>query len=228
MKISILLPTRKRAANIVRLFNSILRTAIDFDKLEISLRLDEDDTITPAIINLYKDSKLNFRTIKGPCPDNNGDLWNDAWKNATGELYMMCGDDFVFRTEGWDLAIRAEFEKVPDRILFVFGRDGIQEGFIGTHGVIHKNWTDCLGYYAPMQFAAYCHDTWLSDIAKKLKRFIYLPHLYFEHMHYCNKKAEIDENYTRMNDKYLADLELWRNLERVRIEEANKLRKVMK
>jgi hypothetical protein len=135
----------------------------------------------------------------------------------------MVGDDFVYRTPGWDIAIRDEFQKKSDRIVFVFGEDGIQHGHIGTHGFVHKAWTDTLGYYAPMQFAAYCHDHWLDDIAARIGRKVYRGDLLFEHVHPAAKKAPMDEGYQRMLSHLNSDLVLWGQLADTRAAEAQKL-----
>lgn len=227
MRISALMPSRKRPDNLRRIFDSALQTVYDKDLFEFCIRLDDDDDLSDHIIQRYK-YDLYIRVVWGKGNQERwGTYWNDAWKIASGEIYGMVGDDFIYQTSGWDIAIRDEFEKRPDRILFVFGDDQFQKGNIGTHGFIHKRWTDTLGYYAPMQFKSYCHDRWLDDIAIRLGRKVYRSDLIFEHRHYLAGKAVKDETYQAMLKNEVEDHEIWRLTESIREAEAEKLKGVM-
>jgi hypothetical protein len=205
-----------------------LETTKRLDLLEISARIDEDDHLSIPVLENYHNMIGLVTTIGLPKQPHHGAYWNDACFAATGELLTMIGDDFAFRTPGWDEEIRKEFNRFPDRILFVFGNDGVQQnGYIGTHGTIHRRWVDTLGYYVPMQFVAYCHDTWLDDIAKRCGRRIYRPDLYFEHLHYCVGKSVKDDNYRRMEDRLVDDIKLFNELAGVRKADAEKLKRIM-
>lgn len=222
MKISLILPTRNRHDNLRRLFQSLIDTTHDLTKLEISMRVDEDDNTAWPVIGEFQE--LDIRIIVGPRSNCYGDYWNDAWKNASGEIYMMLGNDFVFRTKDWDQRIREEFMKYDDRILFVFGEDGLQHGNIGTHGFIHKNWTDITGYFAAPMFNVYYHDTWNDSIAKAIGRRVYIPELYFEHMHHDNGKAVYDTIYQEMMSKTGNDAVIWKDTSELRSQTAEKLK----
>lgn len=230
MKISSLMPTRNRPENLRRIFQSALDTVDRLDLFEFSLCVDHDDSSWIEPVRVFKE-RLNIRVaINNTVPVSNyGEIWNAAWRNATGEIYQMIGDDFIYRTKGWDTRIRNEFERFPDRILFILGEDGFQHGCIGTHGFVHKNWTDALGYYAPMNFKVYCHDHWLDNISRLIGRRLYIPELFFEHMHHLAKKAPMDDTYKRMlGTGYEKDLEIWQNTETIREDEAKKLKGVLK
>jgi hypothetical protein len=110
----------------------------------------------------------------------------------------------------------------------VFGEDGLQHGRIGTHGFIHRRWTDILGYYAPMHFHVFFHDTWLNDIAESINRRVYRKDLLFEHMHPDAKKAAPDQNTIRMASLSRNDAELFRHTSNIRREHAQKLKDAIK
>jgi glycosyltransferase involved in cell wall biosynthesis len=227
MRISTLMPSRNRPENLRRIFDSALKTVYNKDLFEFCIRLDDDDVLSDAIIQQYKHN-LYIRVAWGKGRQERwGTYWNDAWKITSGEIYGMIGDDFIYRTPGWDIAIRDEFKKRDDRILFVFGDDLFQKGKIGTHGFIHKKWTDTLGYYAPMQFKSYCHDHWIDDIADRVGRKLYRPDLVFEHMHHLAKKATRDEVYRAMAKNEIEDLVTWAATEPIRVAEAEKFKGVM-
>jgi hypothetical protein len=133
----------------------------------------------------------------------------------------------VFRTKGWDTEIRNEFENSSDKIIMVFGDDGIQHAGLSTHSFLHKRWTDTLGYFAPPQFNAYYHDTWIDDISKSIGRRIYKSNLFFEHMHPAANKARDDDTYRYMNARARNEGSLYQSLSGIRNQDANKLQAVI-
>jgi glycosyltransferase involved in cell wall biosynthesis len=212
MKISVIMPTRNRPDNLRRIFQSAIDTVLDLDNFEFSLRMDFDDIDSVSIINEYSGTykNMNIRYIYGPRQYCQGHYWNDAWKNATGEIFMMCGDDFVFRTHGWDENIRKEFLKYDDRIAFVYGDDMLQHEALGTHAFIHRNWTDAVGYFVNMRTIVMYHDTWNHVLAEKLGRKVYRPDLIFEHMHPLIGKSVPDDVWLSMSEKgNIPDAKIW-------------------
>lgn len=189
MKISLLLPTRQRPEQFIRFCNSALAEAEHPDQVEIIAYVDNDD-------NSYDDLKLpNLKIIRGPRVVLS-EMWNACWKEATGEIFGHMGDDIIFRTKGWDDTVRFLFASYDDRIVFVYGEDGNGESErnqFGTHGFIHKNWTDTVGYFVPPYYVSDYNDTHLNDIAKALKRHVHID-IMTEHMHFSLGKSEIDQN----------------------------------
>lgn len=226
MKISAIMPTRNRPENLERIFNSALDTISKPDMFEFSLRIDNDDILSLPMIEKYKD-KLNIRLDTKPRNKKMSEVWNEAWRNATGEIYQMIGDDFIYRTKNWDEEIRKLFEVSQDKIMLVFGKDGIQNGNISTHGFVHKNWTDVLGYFVPTQLNIYYVDTWVDDIARKIKRRIYKNDLLFEHMHPAAKKSTMDAVYEELQKNSQNEQQLYNSFYKERKEDSEKLRKVM-
>jgi len=51
-----------------------------------------------------------------------------------------------------------------------------------------------LHHHLPPYFVSDFNDCWLYDVAGRIQRRVYLPHVYTEHMHHIVGKAEIDEN----------------------------------
>jgi glycosyltransferase involved in cell wall biosynthesis len=210
MRFSILLPTRNRSENLTRFIDSVLDTCSDPKLMEFAIKLDYDDTTSFPIINKYEEKYPgSFRVLTSARANSMGKVWNDCTKIATGELIMMGSDDFIYRTKGWDAVIRDLFTKSKDKILYVFGEDGIQHGRIGTHGVIHRKWLDIAGYYVPEELITHCHDLWLDFISMRIGRKIYVPSLVFEHCHYSAGKAPMDDVYKWLAEREGLDRDLW-------------------
>lgn len=196
-RISLLLPTRQRPHWLQRLATSARVTAHEPHNVEIVTYIDEDDFMYDTLHEL----DLQWIRVRGPRHhDGHVNLsikWNECWKSATGDIFMHCGDDIVFRTDGWDTAVREAINSMPGKIAFVWANDygaGHDRSDFGTHGFVHRNWTDVAGRFVPPYFVSDFNDTWFNDVSMALGVQVYLRDHLTEHMHYIHSKAEIDDN----------------------------------
>nr|QBK88764.1 MAG: glycosyl transferase family 2 [Mimivirus LCMiAC01] len=223
-KISIILPTRQRPHNIDRLWKSLMDTVDDPDNIEMCLYIDNDDNLT---IDHMKNKYDNNQKIKYMIGERIvlSKMWNEAYKLATGNIIMLCGDDVIFRTKNWDTIIRNEFNKYIDKILLVFGDDGFQHEKMAILPFVHRKWIEISGFFIPPYFVSdYC-DTWLNDVSIRINRRVYIPKIYTEHMHFVCGKAKIDQN-TRdrqIRHRQKNPEHLYKTLINERIEQAQKL-----
>ncbi len=226
MKISLLVPTRKRPNGMKQVWLSALKTSFDQEKLEIIYYIDEDDIESIKAYDEIASEQTNFivgeRIILSQ-------MWNECWKIATGEIFMHCADDIIFRSLNWDKYIREEFNLSSDKIIFVHGDDGLKGKKLGTHGFLHKTWTDIIGFFVPPYFSFWYNDRWLTEVADAINRRIYLPNVLTEHMHYCNKKSEFDITYKEAKKRGMRDNvnKIYKEKANERKEWANKLRKAI-
>ena len=193
--ISLLLPSRQRPNELKRLLNSALDTAERPDEVEVVVYIDSDDNT----YNSYRHSQLV--KVHGPrLHDGKVNLsvkWNECWKKAKGDYFMHCGDDIIFRTKGWDTAIKEAIDARPGKICFAWCNDVSDESSrheFGTHGFIHRNWTDVVGRFVPPYFVSDYNDTWFNDVSRKLNVQTYLHNHITEHMHFSLGKSKIDKN----------------------------------
>ena len=194
LKISILIPSRGRAEQLRKLIYNIFETARDPELVEVCILADADDVETNNMLAHENPDKVKFKIVpKGSIVF--GDMWNHLLDISTGEIYMICGDDVQFRTLGWDISVRSEFDKCPDKIIYVFGDDGHQHGRLGVHGFVHKRWVETLGYITPKMFVLWYVDNWTDDIATRIGRRIYLRDVEIIHMHPDAGKAVDDKTY---------------------------------
>lgn len=173
--------------------------ADDPSRIEFVLYLDHDDPKA----GLYR-SDPNIKHIHG---DRIllSEMWNVCYRNVDDpELLMHAGDDLIFRSKGWDTMIRTTFLGFGDRILFVHGDDGHWGSRFGTHGIIHKNWVDTVGYFVPPYFSSDFNDTWLNDVSNSLGRRIFMPFV-TEHMHPLFGKGELDQTHKDRLERHQRD-----------------------
>ena len=105
-----------------------------------------------------------------------------------------CGDDIRIRTPKWDQTVINKIEEFDDKIAFVYGSDGHQPKTFGTHGFIHRNWVNVIGYFVPPYFSSDFNDTWLNEVSQKINRHFFVD-IYTEHMHPMQGKGLWDETH---------------------------------
>lgn len=181
--ISLLLPTRDRPSLLYRLYESIRDTAIT--NVDLSLYIDNDDNKSLEVAN-----ELKLMSTVGPRVPM-GKMYNEAYKKAKNDIIMLCSDDLIFRTKGWDVAIIDIFNKYNDKIIMVYANDGV--GAV-TQPFIHRNWIETLGYVSHPSVSWFYNDSWIDDISIKINRREYCDVL-IEHMHYHYGKAQYDSTY---------------------------------
>lgn len=184
--LSLLVPTRQRPLGIARFMRSAVELADG--PLEFVVYIDNDDSSYSHV-----DWPENTVIVRGD-RITLSEMWNRCADKASGDVLGHMGDDIVFRSEHWDTLILEVFDRHDDRIVFVHGRDGIQDQQLGTHGFIHRRWVETVGYFVPPYFSSDYNDTWLTEVADALGRRVYLPEVFTEHMHYSVGKTEIDLN----------------------------------
>jgi glycosyltransferase involved in cell wall biosynthesis len=229
MDFSIIIPTKNRVAAIQELIETIFNTSDFFEKIEICFYIDNDDIESKEHILylIYKYGK-NIKYITSEKKLNLSQMWNYAYEQiSTGDIIMLCGDDIRFRTKSWDTIIKNEFLSVDDKILLIFGNDLIQCEHLATHSFVHRTWITVSGFWLPPYFCADYVDTWLDEVARKINRRLYLPHIVTEHMHYSVNKSEYDDNTANRleNARKENPGQIFENTKQERIEHAENLLK---
>tara|TARA_R100001015_G_C4630660_1_gene192484 strand:- start:84 stop:809 length:726 start_codon:yes stop_codon:yes gene_type:complete len=193
MKISLLCPTRKRPKFMTDMWNSALETCSENCEIEVVFAIDQDDA--ESIEAYFEISSDNTKAVL--CPRLNGNLsemWNRCHLVSTGDIFHHCGDDLRFRTEDWDKMVIEEFNKYNDKIALVYGDDGIRKDDLATHGFVHKNWVNTIGYFLPPYFSSDKNDVWLTDVARRTGRLCKID-IFTEHLHPSVGKHDWDETH---------------------------------
>lgn len=224
MNISILCPTRKRKKNIENLITSAIKTAFDPKNIEFIFYIDEDDLESIDFLQNQAEDK-NIIYLVGPRIILS-EMWNRCSERASSKIMMHCGDDILFKSNNWDFKILQEFNKYDDKIVFIHGNDCCHGANLGTHGFLHRNWINAVGYFVPPYFSCDFNDTWLTEVSDMIKRHIYLPEVITEHMHPSLNKAELDSTHQERIARGNKDNvhEIYNSLIDKRKEDAKKLR----
>lgn len=220
--ISILVPTRGRPGDFVRLVKSVYDMATHGNRIEVVAYLDDDDA------DNYKPRLLGVNYVVGP-RILLSECWNRCYENAKGDIFMHCGDDIVFETPGWDTIVRKEFDKSADKLIFVHGDDlGPHGKEFGTHGFVHRRWVETIGYFVPPLFSSDWNDVWLNDVANMIGRRVAVP-IVTEHHHYTFGKSHRDKTHAEREERGQRDdvVQLFKDTQKERNHDAALLRAAM-
>jgi hypothetical protein len=192
--ISICFPTRGRPEVFKIMCLSALNTASDPNDIEFVTYHDDDDTSPYKYFGNHKEV-IGKRII-------HSQMHNECQKVATGPIYMFAADDVIFYTKGWDKYVKEIFNKSTDKILFVHPNDENFGSKLGVMGFLHKNWIDTVGYLLPPYFAAWNADNWVTDLAVRINRKVFLPSVIVKHLDFEEDRTHVE--YIKKIDDALA------------------------
>ena len=195
--ISFCCPSRGRPEFAKRLVD----TATETQKYETEFLfyLNDDD----EKLEQYKDLLDEKHYVVGP-NQSTCFSWNLMCDKATNDIVMLMGDDVQVQTQDWDKLIADQFSRFTDKILMVVPSDGRKKGtknleketklwgddpLPAAHFAVHKNWTNTLGYLAPVYFWHWHVDSYTQKVARKLNRCLYLPTVEFKAKKMLNDNA---------------------------------------
>ena len=178
--IDILCPTKGRPEQFKRMCDSARETA--YGDINILAYLDSDDT--------GRDKYQEDMFIGEPMPL--GPAYQFLYNKSKADIVMMCADDIVFRTPGWDVKVK---EKAPLDGVFLcsfddLGRPRKEDG----HPFLGRKFVELIGYFTYPKLQHSCVDNWVVDIAKGVNRYIYSD-IVVEHMHPKYNKGNLDGTY---------------------------------
>jgi len=223
-KISLVTPTRGRPHWLERMWTSALTTADNQDAIEIVLICDDDDQSVKETHRRACDIGGSVELLQVP-RGTLSNYWNQGTELAHASIYMQASDDIIFRSQSWDTLVLEAFAACPDNLIFVHGRDGYQDQRLGTHGWLHRDWMDEVGYLVPPYFSSDYGDTWLTEVADRINRRVYLPDIFTEHMHFDIGKGPMDQTHKEREERGRIDQvsQIFNRLAPQRIEDARKL-----
>jgi hypothetical protein len=221
--ISLLVPSRDRAARCAAMWASAYAAVQDRDRVELVLYLDGDDPQL-ATYQWWTNGAPGRVTLHVGQRRLLTETWNELLPVAAGEYLWHGNDDVQFQTPGWDQHVRDAFELWPDRIGVVYGRDGIHNERLATLGFYHRAWVDTLGYLIAPHFASDYGDAWNDEVARAVGRTRFLPEVYTEHLHPAVGKGPEDQTFRERLTHQAESDQAWRDLAGERRREIERLR----
>lgn len=190
-RILTLCPSRGRPDKLARMYASFKATSTESD---IIIRLDDDD----PDLDTYKHLGI-FETMIGPRMTIT-QILNDLFSMYSDyDFYHITNDDVIYRTDAWDKRFIEILRRKNGGI--AFGNDYLCYGALCVHPCISGNIVRILGWVQLPGLTHLYGDTAWMWIGHNLNKLFYCADVVIEHMHWNNRKAEIDESYKRTNSK---------------------------
>jgi len=234
MKIGILVPSRERLNLKLTLISSIITTVDDINNIVLYFGIDDDDPtkeIVEKITNAIPFVKIIPIHNEGKFIGINK-IWNILAKHCSEEIFGYIGDDMIFRTNGWDTKILAEFTSAnlpSDQIKLVHCNDGYHGAKLSVNAFVHRKYYDLMGYFCRPEFLINWSDQWMYQSFKAFDRVCYIQEILIQHNHWVFGNRPKDAVATRMlNDNHdsISD-KLWYDLTPQRIEDITRLSKYL-
>lgn len=170
---------------------SAYQTAINPKDVSLLAYVDDDD-----------ESPYDGTLIRGP-RIGLGPAYNRLYMETDADIVMLCADDVVFRTKGWDMEVR---ELMPDDLVGVVSYDDLgRPRKENGHPFVGRKFIELMGYLCYPRLGHSCVDNWLVDTARAVNRFFY-GEMVIEHLHPKYQKGEVDQTYLdNSKDKKQAD-----------------------
>lgn len=190
-----LCPTWGRPGRLTEFVRSALETATYTHRLEILVRVSEEDSFSGQYLQLVLPTTVKWFVVRG---------WTGypaaiemLQQHAAGELLFCGSDDSLFRTPGWDVMADEAFNLAPDGLLVAYANNGQDrekcEQFFTT-----RRWIDTVGWLMRPEYEHFCCDQDIEALANGVGRLKFLRGLTVEHMHKKYGKAPNDATYERV------------------------------
>lgn len=182
-KIILACPTRGQRERVWRFSESIVRTTHDLSRVIAAFGVDPDDM----------ESVNTIRAVQGTYPDLQVEIsvsgvrgCGQHWRNISScvletddSLVMLCGDDLVFQTPGWDVKM---LDASTEHGWLYYGRDGQQNEGLSTHPWVTVRTARLMSGFT-MGGTEIVNDNVLWNIAHLYtpKRWTYLDDIFIEH-----------------------------------------------
>jgi glycosyltransferase involved in cell wall biosynthesis len=186
MKLSIIVPTRGRRRQLRALLESLADCAADPGRVEVVLVADADDPDSYDV----REGRLTQRLIVVPPGLPMGSLNMHGCRAATGDGLMLCNDDVIVRTRGWDARIEGVFRSFPDGMVLTHVDDGTFHERLCTFPCVSRAFVDLAGGICPEGYRRYRIDDHIYNVFNLLARLgefriQYLADVLFEHHNYA-------------------------------------------
>lgn len=191
-RLTMLVPSRGRPDNIVRLRDAFAETCTD--ETEFVVYIDKDD---PTLDQYCEIEGIDL--VVGP-PRRIGPLLNYYAPLEAEECFAVgfMGDDHVPHTVGWDTRILNTL--ASEGVGVAYGNDLLQGEQLCTAVVMTSNIVNTLGYFVlPGALHLFLDNFWMS-IGRGIGKLFYFDDIIIEHVHPAAGKTEWDDGYTIANN----------------------------
>lgn len=195
--IAILVPSRGRPEQFLRLMNTAYSTASSGKNFTIYSYIADDDNTAPT----YAAHVMRYGKMFTGSDYPTAYKWNLLAEQAMKDgfsLFMLGADDMIFATPCWDEALINHYNSL-ERKQHVYHLQDSRDINGTPHPIVTREYIQAMGYFMPPQFLHWQIDTWTVDIATSNNCFTHLRD--YELIHdKPSDKGNPDETHSRIRD----------------------------
>ncbi len=174
--------TRGRPSYFKEAIESALNTAAFPDRLEILVRVDNDDPSQysgiPKQVQFYSGPRLGMGAAKPIAL---------MAQRARGNLIAQFSDDQEYVTPGWDVFLEEAYEDRPLVLKVNEGREKLE------NPIVTNQWMEKVGYLYPMEFHHMYSDTFVETVATKAGILKSVPYVHIKHKKFIAGRDKVSE-----------------------------------
>jgi glycosyltransferase involved in cell wall biosynthesis len=197
--ISVILATRGRLKYLIEALDSLIDKCSDLEKIEILIKVDDDDLETIEGLKSYK----NFDLIKVIISDRKkgyaslNEFYNELYEKSVGDFIFCMNDDATVETYNWDKLI----EPYLGQFVCLHHNPAYPHEYTWTFPIVSKKILDVIGCVSKSVF----YDGYLLFMLENLELFRQIDlsiHHFLLEDDTTKKKSEIIENWHRTEWEY--------------------------
>ena len=228
MKIAILTPSRERAYYLKKFIDSVIHNQSFNNHILFYNYIDEDDPKRKRYSTILRPGHAIYNIIgKSQSVSKSWNILAQKAYTDKAEVLIMGNDDLTYNTKNWDTLLESEIKKFSDQIYCMWFEDKLKGSSHCAFPIISRKWYETLGYLTPGIFHFFYNDTWIFDIAQRIKRTHFIPNIIAPHVHLVNDKTYNRNRKTSQGHLANLDKILFKSSEDTRIKDAIKLMEVM-
>jgi len=199
MNFSLFLNSRNRPLYLKNFLESVKKTTLLKDSIEVVIRYDDDDEQTHSIRG--EDFGFETRFLRGPRPENLISSYNQIVKVCRGKNLFVCNDDISILTPWWDAIAYAKIEKyltdnsISDGVYYckTLCNSADRDASLGycSFPIISKKATDVLGFFMYDAFKTLGGDTSIYRLYNQIGRVIDTQEIIIDHILHRTVEAVI-------------------------------------
>lgn len=186
---SLILPTRQHLNGLKTLLDSLVKTTVDLDSVEVLLVMDKDDHELERAFELTNQYALSIYVLVVNKSDNfSRDYMNFGASKAHGENLWMMNDDVVIETAGWDVKVKEAIGTRKVYCVDTWCTDHEEIHSFPRFPMVSRKAYETLGFVFYPQIRMWGADAVLFDLYKKAGCVIECHDVKVEHLHMPSRR----------------------------------------
>lgn len=199
---SIIFPSRERIILLQKLLESIKRTTVDLEAIEVLIAVDNDDEETKKVLYQWNYSFVKYFEVSRSS-NFSRDYYNFLYEKSKGKWIIAINDDAEFMTERWDVKAITVLNKFIDggqNIVYGWIEDMLGDArstYIANYScwpLLGRDGIKAVGHFFPTRINAWGADIWVAKLYDKVQKTVHIPMTIKHICHHNGTRKQDDIN----------------------------------